>query len=132
MGRRMEGTRIFIDTHVLVWLYTGEIGKFSETAINTMNNHLLAISPMVLFELDYLRRKRILNVSPSHILRGVNAIIPTSIDNADFNLVIEESIAIDWTSDPFDRIIVGQAQLSQSYIVSKDRKVRDHYQRAIW
>ena len=45
---------IFLDTHVLVWLYEGLIEKFPKTIQNKLNSLELFISPMVELELDFL------------------------------------------------------------------------------
>jgi PIN domain nuclease of toxin-antitoxin system len=44
-----------------------------------------------------------------------------------------EAVSIDWVSDPFDRMIVAQAQANgESNLITADRLIRRHYQKAVW
>ncbi|MCP4995668.1 MAG: type II toxin-antitoxin system VapC family toxin [Gammaproteobacteria bacterium] len=45
---------IYLDTHVVVWLYVGDLSKFSHPAKAALNTSPLVISPMVILELTYL------------------------------------------------------------------------------
>ncbi len=44
---------IYLDTHVVVWLYLGEMSKFSIPAKTAINTQALKIFPMVALELTY-------------------------------------------------------------------------------
>jgi len=50
----MSGTTIYLDTHVVVWLYSGELSLLSEKACQLIEENELLISPLVLLELQYL------------------------------------------------------------------------------
>ena len=45
---------IYLDTHVVAWLYAGLKARLSLAAQDLMNDKDLYISPMVLLELQYL------------------------------------------------------------------------------
>ena len=45
---------IYLDTHVVVWLYAGETSKLSQAAEELINTNDLLISPIVLLEMNYL------------------------------------------------------------------------------
>lgn len=45
---------IYLDTHVIVWLYLGNLSKFSDPAKVAINTQEIAISPIVSLELTYL------------------------------------------------------------------------------
>ncbi len=47
-------TIAFLDPHVVVWLHSNHLSKFSEKAKNHLETHDLFISPMVMLELQYL------------------------------------------------------------------------------
>ena len=40
--------------------------------------------------------------------------------------------SLDWTRDPFDRLIVGQARASRLGLITKDRQIRRHFDGAFW
>ena len=46
---------IYLDTHVVVWLYAGLIERVSQKARDLISAQDLAISPMVSLELAYLQ-----------------------------------------------------------------------------
>ena len=45
---------IYLDTHVVVWLFSGQHAIFSPLAITTLEKEDLLISPVVSLELEYL------------------------------------------------------------------------------
>ncbi len=45
---------IYLDTHVVVWLFSGRTELLSSRAVNAIENHDLLISPIVSLELQYL------------------------------------------------------------------------------
>ena len=49
-----NGVMIYLDTHIVVWLYLGDPSRFSATAQKALNEHDLKISPLVVLELTYL------------------------------------------------------------------------------
>ena len=59
---------IYLDTHIIVWLYSGELGLFSEKAVELIENNDIFISSMVTLELQYLLETKRINKSPSIIV----------------------------------------------------------------
>ena len=47
-------------------------------------------------------------------------------------VVADSALGIDWTRDTFDRLIVAEAQHADAALVTKDIRIRDNYERAIW
>jgi PIN domain nuclease of toxin-antitoxin system len=45
---------IYLDTHVVAWLYAGLVDTLPETARQAIEEHELLVSPMVVLELQYL------------------------------------------------------------------------------
>ena len=46
---------IYLDTHVVVWLYAGLTEKLSQKAITLIEDNDICISPIVKLELSYLQ-----------------------------------------------------------------------------
>jgi PIN domain nuclease of toxin-antitoxin system len=44
----------------------------------------------------------------------------------------ERGKAIHWTRDPFDRVIIAQAEVESVSLLSRDQPMRDHFKRAVW
>jgi PIN domain nuclease of toxin-antitoxin system len=123
---------IFLDTHVLVWLYEGLISKFSKNIQNKLNSMELFISPMVELELNFLYEIGRINESGVAIVHYLNAQLNMNILRVDFYKVIAEAQAFTWTRDSFDRLIVATAALLQAPLITKDENIQQHYSLAIW
>ena len=123
---------IYLDTHVVVWLYGGLSEKFTELAIALINEHELYVSPMVRLELQYLYEIERLVVGADVILSDLGDRLGLRICERDFNRVIGYGLGVNWTRDPFDRLIVAQAMLGKNLLLTKDAKIREHYAGARW
>ncbi len=44
----------------------------------------------------------------------------------------EVEVAVSWTPDPFDRLIVANASLNNAILISKDQSILDNYPHAKW
>jgi PIN domain nuclease of toxin-antitoxin system len=87
---------------------------------------------MVMLELKYLFEIRRLTVPPNTIIDTLQRAAPLRICDLPFADVAREALRETWTRDPFDRIIVAHARLREIALVTKDRVIREHYERAIW
>src|SRR5579872_5003663 len=107
---------IFLDTHVLVWLYEGLIEKFPKKIQKKLNSMALYISPMVELELDFLYEIKRINETGVNIVRYLDSHLGINISRVDFYKVIEEAQHLVWTRDPFDRLIIANASIFQAPI----------------
>ncbi len=123
---------IYLDTHVIVWLYMNESSRFSSYAKRAINGNLCKISPIVGLELTYLHEIERLSATASEIIDFLVDAIELEICNIQFDKVINSTIQQNWTRDPFDRIIVGHAAVTESSIVTKDQLIRENYTHTIW
>ena len=46
--------------------------------------------------------------------------------------VVEQAHTVTWTRDPFDRLIVAAAALHDAALITRDRRIREHFAAAIW
>jgi PIN domain nuclease of toxin-antitoxin system len=123
---------IYLDTHVVVWLYAGLTDKFSESARELINEQDLYISPMVRLELQYLFEIQRVTKDPQAIVNDLSTRIGLQVCSKPFNDVVAQSLAASWTRDPFDRLIVAHAALNDNLLLSKDQNVLENYSRAKW
>ena len=123
---------IFLDTHVVVWLYEGLLDKVPESIQKKMEGDELYISPMVALELDFLYEIGRITVAGSEITHHLDAHLDITISRVDFYRIIEEAQTQRWTRDPFDRLIVANAAIFQAPLVTKDQRIKQHYAEAIW
>ena len=123
---------MFLDTHVVVWLYAGDIERFPREARQAMESHELLISPMVILELQYLRETGRLTVEAHTVVAALAKILGLQACEWGFNQVVLEALAQAWTRDPFDRIIVAHAVARNLPLLTKDDTILANYKKAFW
>jgi PIN domain nuclease of toxin-antitoxin system len=134
MGKRVEEpVSAYLDTHVAAWLFAGATEKLSAAARIEIDAAELRISPMVLLELEYLYERKRIRLGARSVHSYLNSRFGVSLCDIPFPAVAMEAASIGWVSDPFDRIIVAQAQANgESKLVTADTLIRRHYRRAVW
>jgi PIN domain nuclease of toxin-antitoxin system len=130
LGRSLS---LYLDTHVVAWLGSGQSKKIARPALRVIDSSELAISPMVLVELEYLYEVRRLAKPALAIVEQVERQLGLAISDHPFSAVAKAALYEAWTRDAFDRIIVAQAR-SDGYsgLVSADEKIKHHYSMTIW
>lgn len=123
---------IFLDTHVVIWLYQKEETKFSLKAINEIENNELIISPIVSLELEYLYEIQKINVTSKNIIDYLSEKIGLSISKTPLAEIVQTALNCKWTRDPFDRLIAAEAIFSQIPILTKDQSILQNCSLAIW
>ncbi len=123
---------LFLDTHILVWLYAGESRLFSEAAQRELRNDELVISPIVLLELEYLHEAKKVRAKGQVIFSSLQKTTGLRMAHHDNETIIRAALDLSWTRDPFDRIIVGHALSQKAALLTKDRTILRHYSRAVW
>ena len=123
---------IYLDTHIVVWLYSGDLHFFPEKACQLMEENNLLISPLVLLEIQYLFEIKRITVEPTVICDSLAESIGLEKCRSSFARVIAEAMRISWTRDPFDRIITATAMIHQAPLLTKDEVIRREYERAVW
>ena len=123
---------IYLDTHIVVWLYAGLTEKFSQPVRALLNEHELYVSPIVRLELQYLYEIQRLTVEADVIVADLASRIGLTVCDKNFNTIVSQTLNCSWTRDPFDRIIVAQANLNDDILISKDQTILEHYPYARW
>lgn len=123
---------IFLDTHVVVWLYAGERNRIPAAVAARIEADDLFLSPIVPLELQFLREIGRLRAEPCRMLDVLRETIGAQVDNTPFFPVVLQAMEMKWTRDPFDRLIVSQALLRQAPLLTRDAKIRKHYAGAVW
>jgi len=124
--------KIFLDTHVIIWLYAGEIERISKKARTLLETATLQITPMCLLEIDYLFETKKITVRSQPILRDLSERIDLQVSHSPFIEIVREASQLYWTRDPFDRLIVAQARLHKAPLLTKDRNLKKHYPLCVW
>ena len=123
---------IYLDTHVVAWLYGGRVDLFPELARSLIEANDLWISPMVGLELQYLYEIERFAVPADLVLESLAREIQLEVCDLPFARVAAEAWSQDWTRDPFDRIVVSHARLNEALLVTKDEEIQRAYDAAVW
>lgn len=123
---------IYLDTHVVVWLYAGNIKRLSQTAIDLIENNDVIISQIVRLELQYLYEINRITAQPDEIIHELQSTIGLKVSDISSLVLINKAIKNTWTRDAFDRLIVADAQTGNRQLITKDEKILAHYEMAIW
>lgn len=127
----MEGV-IRLDTHAVVWLFTGELDRFSAAGRASLETDRLVISPIVQLELTYLHEIERLTVGGADIVGDLGSRIGLTISDQSLLSVVHAAAGLTWTRDPFDRLIVADALASSCSLLTKDEAIRQRVTTARW
>jgi PIN domain nuclease of toxin-antitoxin system len=123
---------VYLDTHVVVWLYAGRSELLSEQVADLIQQNDILISPIVELELQYLFETERILVKPDKILDVLSTEIQLKICDLPFQNIINKAVSLNWTRDPFDRIITSQASVYNRILITKDQTILENHKNAIW
>ena len=123
---------IHLDTHAVAWLYAGDLARFPQPVREVLEEEELVVSPIVELELQLLYEIRRIADPGRTILDDLIGRIGLRVSSAPFHRVVAAAAKLEWTRDPFDRLIVGQALADAARLVTRDRAIRAHYRAAFW
>jgi PIN domain nuclease of toxin-antitoxin system len=123
---------IYLDTHVVLWLYEGLLRKLTRGGRDSIETNDLLVSPIVRLELQYLYEIKRSTQHAATILSDLGAQIGLRVCDLPFDQVVLRASELTWTRDPFDRLIVAQAMGRNFRLLTKDRGMRKHSSLAFW
>ncbi len=124
---------IYLDTHVILWLYLRKGEGLSDRARQLIEyEDIVVISPMVLLELDYLHEIGRTKLGSSQVFDYLCQRIDLQLCQKAFVDVVGKASRLSWTRDPFDRMITAQAAIDQKSLITKDKIIRKNYEHAVW
>jgi PIN domain nuclease of toxin-antitoxin system len=123
----------YLDTHVAVYLHDGLTDELSNDAKRQIEANDLLLSPMVFLEFDYLFRRKRINCDATAMFTTLNTSFGVALCQFPFAMIAHKALAIAWTMDPFDRLIVAQASANHgAMLITRDRLIRRNYLNAVW
>jgi PIN domain nuclease of toxin-antitoxin system len=121
-----------LDSHVVVWLYVGDLDRLSRQAVHLLESTDLAVSPIVTLELTYLHEIGRLTVPGPTIVDELTRRIGLRTSSVPIDDTVAVAHSLSWTRDPFDRLIVSDAVAANDELLTSDRRIRDHLSSAVW
>ncbi len=116
----------------MVWLYFGLSEKFSPLSAKLIDQEDLFVSPIVRLELQLLKEIGRIEVDPLRIVATLESDLDIHTVDLPSSKLISASMDLDWTRDPFDRLIVGAAIAARGKLISRDEKIRKNFAGCIW
>ncbi len=122
----------FLDTHIVCWLFEGKTELLSSTAADRLEHDDLLISPIVEMELQYLYEIGRIALPPAEVLGVLASDIGLQIADIQLSKIVAASLLLNWTRDPFDRLIVAHTQHDGAHLITRDRTIQQHFPQALW
>lgn len=122
---------IMLDTHVAVAMYEGRPGGLSVPARRAIDRDVVTISPAVLLEIELLFEIRRLREGAKLIASRLAEELDIRVAPERFADVATEALALGFTRDPFDRLIVAHASLAKATLVTQDATLRYRYPKSM-
>lgn len=123
---------IYLDTHVLIFLYAGDVDRLGAAARAAIEENDLIASPAAVLELEFLHEIGRLRPTAAKLMAGLEGEVGMRVCELPFHTVVAQALHEKWGRDPFDRLIVANAKAREAALVTKDEKIRSHYSRALW
>jgi len=123
---------IRLDTHVVVWLYVGDVERLSPRAIDALESNDLVVSPIVQLELSFLHEIGRLRVGGADIIGDLRERIGLHVSEVPTSALVNAATPLSWTRDPFDRLIVADATVAATDLLTKDETIRSNVSIARW
>lgn len=121
-----------LDTHAVIWLYAGELERFTPTALEDLRGSNPVISPIVPLEIQYLFEIGKITVHADTVVEVLQRDIGLQLSEHSFQDVMRRSLQNSWTRNPFDRIIAADAATGEDRLLTKDETILAHYRHAYW
>lgn len=123
---------IFLDTHMVVWLYEGDLALIPVEVRRRIDAEPLVMSPYVRFELTFLREVGKITVTESDIIGDLGRRLELAVSDSSVDAICRAAQELTWTRDPFDRLIAAHAVTADMPLVTKDRTIRSNLALAWW
>jgi PIN domain nuclease of toxin-antitoxin system len=123
---------IHLDTNVVSRVFYRKLRELSPKVKRLIEAEPLAISPIVVLELEYLYRKSAIQEDGASIREKLAKELDLGVSSATFAAVTEAALPLHWTREPFDRLIVANAIVDQARLITSDQLILANFSRAVW
>lgn len=126
-------TEILLDTHVVLWLYNGDLDRLSPKVRDSVATAAtVLISPITVLELDFLFEIKRLKEEPLIVMEYMQSRGRCEVAMDAYLDIVRMAVGLSWTRDPFDRLLTAHARLREYPLLTKDRQIRKHYSKSVW
>ena len=90
------------------------------------------VSPMAVLELQYLFEVQRVNQPGRIVFDDLASRMGLALDDRPLAEVVTAALQVQWTRDPFDRLICAQALDVGAALLTADRAIHKHLDLAVW
>ena len=116
---------LLLDTHFLIWLVVGS-GRLAE--FPWLDRYRpWGVSPVSFLEIQFLAEVGRLSVRNPEFTGTVMDDSRFTVDDVGLVALVRRGLRLDWTRDPFDRLLAAHSLARRVPLCSLDRRVRSHH-----
>jgi PIN domain nuclease of toxin-antitoxin system len=116
---------LLLDTHFFIWLLLGS-SRIAEFA--WLGKHRpWGVSPVSLLEIQLLSEVGRLRVRNPEFVEALSKDNRFVIDDPPLAQVFDNALSLDWTRDPFDRLLVAHSLTRRIPLCSVDEMIQRHH-----
>lgn len=116
---------ILLDTHFLLWVVLGAARLERYPWLERYRPW--GVSPISFLEIQFLHEVGRLRVQSPEFGRAVRKDPRFVVDEAPLLALVESALPLDWTRDPFDRLLCGHSRARRVPLCSVDGGVRANH-----
>ena len=116
---------LLLDTHFLIWLVLGSrrVARFPWLD----RYRPWGVSPVSFLEIQFLAEIGRLSVRNPEFMEAVMRDGQFTVDDVPLVSLIRHATALDWTRDPFDRLLAAHSAARRVSLCTLDRGIRQHH-----
>lgn len=116
---------LLLDTHFLIWLALGSKRLAEFPWLDRYRPW--GISPVSFLEIQFLAEVGRLSVRNPEFTNTVMEDTRFTVDDIPLATIARHALPLDWTRDPFDRLLVAHSSARRISFCTTDRDIRTHY-----
>lgn len=116
---------VLLDTHFLLWLVLRSKRLAEFPWIDRYRPW--GVSPISFLEIQFLAEVGRLSVRNPEFMAAVMDDARFTVDDIPLVTVIRPALRLDWTRDPFDRLLVAHSSARRVALCTVDRRIRTHH-----
>ncbi len=117
--------KVLLDTHFLLWILL-DARRLAEYAW-LKRYRPWGVSPISLLEIQFLGEAGKLTVKNPEFTEAVLADPRFLVDEVPLLILIRHALPLDWTRDPFDRLLAAHSTARRVSLCSVDSRMRAHH-----
>jgi len=116
---------LLLDTHFLIWLVLGSKRLAEFPWIDRYRPW--GVSPVSFLEIQFLAEVGRLSVRNPEFKEPVMVDTRFTVDDIMLATLMRHALRLDWTRDPFDRLLVAHSSARRVAFCTTDRGIRSHH-----